>query len=232
MSSGPIENNLSQIMYIDTTFEVKQKFPLNDAISNKTDPKYTFYRSIAPNSDTSNVFVSGITDYNQTPHIVQLGCKHTNSIWVAYANPDSVKWDRQYADSINYYLTINMALGPDGSLYVAASRYNVLEQPDYTDAVVFRISKEGDFLVGDPNELIQNIGSKVYPNPGKNYLNIHIPNYSESVVYLYDLQGRIVHRSSFKNKTRLNTESLNTGIYFYRITTQKGEIYIGKWVKR
>ena len=232
ISTGPEINGIPNILYTNSNYEVINSIPLEGATSDITISRYTYHRTLLPNSDTSKIYFSGILNYAQSPHIVDLGCNHPSKIFIGCSDKDTVKWHQIFGDSIHYYLTTNMTLGLNGDFYISASRYNAQEQPSYTDAVIFRFSKEGDLLVGESNEVTHTIAPKVYPNPGKNYLQIEIPEYAESIVHLYDLQGKIVQVENFTHKTRLSTESLNEGIYFYRITTQNGAVYNGKWIKK
>ena len=232
ISNGPEINDIKTITYWDSAFEKTNTYSYFGSETELGIPRFTYFQTLLYNSDTSRIYFSGFLDYNQEPHVVDLGSYNTNKFWVAYGGRDSLLWYKFYKDAINYYLTTNMTLGPDGSLYVAASRYNVLEQPEYSDAVIFRFSKEGELLVGEPNGVTQTIDPKIYPNPGKGYLQIKIANYSDATIQLYDLQGKIVQVDNFTHNTRLSTENLNEGIYFYRITTNKGTVYNGKWIKR
>ena len=232
ISAARSADRTNSIKFWNSDFELLNNYPYFGNITEFGRPRYTYFRDIAPNRDTSKLFLSGIINQNQDPHNVFLGSNNPNKFWVAYADRDSLLWYKYYGDSINYYFASDMAIGPDGSLYLAASRYNAVEQPEYNDAVIFRISKEGEFLVGETNDITQAIEPKIYPNPGKNYLQIEIPDYAEAIIQMYDLQGKIVQVDNFTHKTRLTTEVLNEGIYFYRITTKKGEVYNGKWIKR
>lgn len=232
ISTGPEINGIPNILYTNSNYEVINSIPIEGAISDITISRYTYHRTLLPNSDTSKIYFSGILNYAQSPHIVDLGCNHPSKIFIGCSDKDTIIWHHIFEDSTYYYLTSNMALGLQGDFYLSASRYNVLEQPEYSDAVIFRFSKEGELLVGEPNGVTQTIDPKIYPNPGKGYLQIKIANYSDATIQLYDLQGKIVQVDNFTHNTRLSTENLNEGIYFYRITTNKGTVYNGKWIKR
>ncbi len=218
-----------QINYRDSNYQIVNNYPF---IGHQDEhPRYTFYRTMLPNHDTTRIFASGFLNQNQVPHPVHLGSWDSNKFWVAYLNQDSMLWYRFYEDSIYYYLTTNMALGSDGSLYLAASRYNAAEQADYSDAVIFKFNTEGDMLVGNKPEPQLQKAVKVYPNPGTNQLNIEIPEPANSTILLYNIQGKLVQSKQFRKQCQLNTEGLTQGIYFYRILTKPGEVFTGKWIK-
>ncbi len=223
-------DHFNTINFRDSTYQVVQNYPYFGHSDEY--PHYTDFRSLAPNPDTSRIFASGYLPLNQSPHPVYLGSYNTNEIWVSYLTPDSMLWHQFYADSTYYYFLINMTIGPDGSLYLASSRYDVANQPDYSDAVIFKFNAEGDMLLSASEDVALQRKHYVYPNPGKNHLNIEIPKVSAAKLYLYNLQGKIMNTSNFRKKCRLNTATLPTGIYIYKIVSNSGEIYSGKWIKK
>lgn len=64
---------------------------------------------------------------------------------------------------------------------------------------------------------------KLYPNPASDFINISCDT-SVNQVELFDIQGRLL-QTTFENKkeVRLNVSSKAKGIYFVRITTEKGK---------
>jgi len=72
----------------------------------------------------------------------------------------------------------------------------------------------------------------IYPNPGISRLNIE-SNGSETCFELKSISGQSIIRRNFTdNKIILNTESLNPGIYIYRLyNLKKGIVETGKWIK-
>ena len=69
----------------------------------------------------------------------------------------------------------------------------------------------------------------LYPNPGQNtiYLDTDVREFTFT---LYNNTGQVVLTK--ENQKTINTSTLNSGIYFYRIT-QNGEVLnSGKWVKK
>lgn len=63
---------------------------------------------------------------------------------------------------------------------------------------------------------------KVYPNPTQSKININ-SNFNIKSVELYDVQGRILEKSFENNtSTTLNLSERQSGIYFVKITSEKG----------
>ena len=69
--------------------------------------------------------------------------------------------------------------------------------------------------------------SKVYPNPVKNELNIHLSNSTElDELILYSLSGKIIFQETktvSNNRIRTNVTSLSPGMYLYS-AKEKGRI--------
>ena len=72
----------------------------------------------------------------------------------------------------------------------------------------------------------------VYPNPTRNTLNItgEVENDKEVMVYLMDMQGRVVYKQELKSENRvikglIDTSIFSSGIYQLKLKTEKGLIY-------
>jgi hypothetical protein len=76
------------------------------------------------------------------------------------------------------------------------------------------ISSVGEFM--NKNEIT------IFPNPTANYFNIKIEgnNSSNLNVEMYNLQGRMVHQCIIKNETKVFCQSLETGIYVVKVTSE------------
>lgn len=71
------------------------------------------------------------------------------------------------------------------------------------------------------------IGANVYPNPAKNYFFLEWDEaYNEHVIVsVFDITGRKTEQfSSNANQNRVDVSSWNTGMYFYEITNQQGQV--------
>ena len=71
----------------------------------------------------------------------------------------------------------------------------------------------------------------VYPNPGKEDINISAP-VENSVVRFYDLQGRLMLAKPFDFNTTINTDKWTPGIYFWEIWSGTQREASGKWIKK
>ncbi|MDA3867919.1 MAG: T9SS type A sorting domain-containing protein [Salinivirgaceae bacterium] len=217
-----------RIIYLDSNYSILNSYPY---FGSET-PRYTVYKSLVANVDTTEIFSSGFLNMNQTPHPVDFASYEANSFWVAYLGSDSLIWHRFYEDNTYYYYTTNMTIGPDGALYISASRYNAIEQPSYSDAVIFKVNMDGDLLVGTSSAPQPEKTLTIYPNPGKNYLYVEMPETTESTLLLYNLQGKLVLSELFRKNCHVSTQSLIPGIYFYRVVNENGSVFTGKWIKK
>ncbi len=62
----------------------------------------------------------------------------------------------------------------------------------------------------------------MYPNPANDFININCDNVINQIE-LFDIQGRLLQTSvENKNTTNLNLSDKSNGVYFIRVTTEKG----------
>jgi len=74
---------------------------------------------------------------------------------------------------------------------------------------------------------------QMYPNPGKENLNIHLvePKNTQTKVLLLDVQGKIIVEQSFSGtETQIQTSNLSAGMYFVEIQNGSDKV-VQKWVK-
>ena len=88
----------------------------------------------------------------------------------------------------------------------------------------------------DPEEVEELFDNKlvnVYPNPGKDVLNITAPAQTDWVE-VYDLNGhKVFDGKLFGNQIAVNTENWPSGMYFWKIgsTGSTTLMETGKWIK-
>lgn len=71
------------------------------------------------------------------------------------------------------------------------------------------------------NEKINNIASKVYPNPCSNVLNIETATNAKFMATVYDVTGRQVIAPS--HQSSIDVSSLTNGLYMLRLNTEEGQ---------
>lgn len=64
-------------------------------------------------------------------------------------------------------------------------------------------------------------------------LTIEVPNNNKkTTVYIYDILGKQILQSEFKNSTTINTENLNSGTYLYKLSDSKMVLKKGEFSKQ
>ena len=100
--------------------------------------------------------------------------------------------------------------------------------PNYTDQLGYGILNFGNalssFLSTNENALKSKI--KIYPIPAKNEINISTTEKLKNIS-VYNSLGQFLFNS---NASKINVEKLEKGIYFIKITTEKGEL-VEKFIK-
>ncbi|MGC6429418.1 MAG: LamG-like jellyroll fold domain-containing protein [Jejuia sp.] len=83
------------------------------------------------------------------------------------------------------------------------------------------------------NELIVENEIKIYPNPVKDVLNVKLNSEHQNVTLeIYDALGKRVKYILKLPSASVNVETLNSGLYFYRIKAGNKPIKLGKLMKR
>lgn len=102
---------------------------------------------------------------------------------------------------------------------------------NYFDDVPANVGSK--FIVDDVQFTTGNVGvenvvateSKVYPNPTTGILNVEISNANASLISIYNLDGSLVKTEALNGmKGSVNVSTLTSGMYIYRIVTDKGEV--------
>lgn len=83
--------------------------------------------------------------------------------------------------------------------------------------------------ISEENRIENNI--KVYPNPASSYVSFNLDSdHNNFTVFIHDISGQTVyHHDMLKSSFKINIEEWNSGIYFYKIISDK-VIYSGKIV--
>jgi carboxypeptidase D len=126
---------------------------------------------------------------------------------------------------IDVEIPIDAVVGP--TRMRIAARYNLVpgscqigydgEVEDYTITI--------EAVLGVENEVEQLDRINVYPNPVSDQVFVSLPNSIELVDYkISNLIGQVVLSNKFEDNSKINVSSMNTGVYFLSINTDKGNV--------
>ena len=116
----------------------------------------------------------------------------------------------------------------DGGFVVTGTRYN-FNVDNRLDNFVLKIDADGMVGIDDDN-IVDEI--EVYPNPGKDVLNIRT-GLKNARVEVYDMNGRMVYGQEITdNVTAVNTTSWLSGTYVWKVIADNKEAKCGKWIKK
>jgi hypothetical protein len=74
--------------------------------------------------------------------------------------------------------------------------------------------------------------AEAYPNPGLNTLNI-ITTAPNAQVEIYDMTGRLIHcQTAFEGTATIDAALWPSGVYAWRVVSEKKEETTGKWIKK
>jgi len=146
-------------------------------------------------------------------------------------NPDITPiWEYWYGGDA-YYFMYSMIATSDGGCLMVGNRYDFEIQYLERDIYVVKVNSDG-LIVWTQEIPVNNQSSTIYPNPGRNQLNIRTSQ-KESEFELINQKGQVVIRQTLTNSlTSINTEQLESGIYFFRLLNNNAShIESGKWIK-
>lgn len=150
------------------------------------------------------------------------------NLYIAYLDENLNKLGEIYHVDDYAYKVKSMAACPEGGCLISCHKLD--EVTLETGNCLIKISKET--LVGI--EEAHNAGfvvAVVYPNPGKDVLNIRT-GLKDAMVEVYDMNGRLVLSQEIDDEeTSISTESWPAGTYIWKMISNGREAESGKWVK-
>ena len=88
-------------------------------------------------------------------------------------------------------------------------------------------------LVSVNENSVNSSNAFLFPNPGRYYVKIHLPeNSNNAVLFLTDVSGRNILSAPVTNQNKIDVSNLISGIYFYRIVVNGNIVKTGKWIKQ
>ena len=185
-----------------------------------------YYKSI--DIFDNNIYIAGTSNFN-----------YANPFWSTFdswfhlikINPDlSPIWEYWYGGDAYYFLYSILATN-DGGCIMVGNRYDYETQNQERDIYIVKVNSNG--MITWTQEIpINKPETTVYPNPGTNLLNIK-STCNEMHFELININGQVVIRQMLDdNFSIINTESVKSGIYFYRLFDKKNKtVETGKWIK-
>jgi len=115
---------------------------------------------------------------------------------------------------------------------MVGNRYDDETQVLERDIYIAKVNTDG-LIVWTQEILINKQETTVYPNPGTNQLIIKTSG-NLMDFELKNITGQLIINKRIENNYKtINTESLRSGIYLYRIIDKKNKtIETGKWIKK
>jgi len=147
-------------------------------------------------------------------------------------NPDITPiWEYWYGGDAYYFMYSILATN-DGGCVMVGNRYD--DQTQYMERDIYIAKVNSDGLIVWTQEIPTDSQiTLVYPNPGTSQLNIKTKK-KDQLFELININGQVVIKQFlYENRSTINTESLNPGMYFYRLIDEKNKsVETGKWIKK
>ncbi|HOW26196.1 MAG TPA: T9SS type A sorting domain-containing protein, partial [Bacteroidales bacterium] len=120
----------------------------------------------------------------------------------------------------------------DGGCIMACIRYDHTIQDYEWDVYILKVDSDGLVTSIDDQNHIPISEAILYPNPGNDALNIRtgIP---DARIEMFDINGHLILSKEIKNHFEsVNTSSLPSASYIYRICRNTDLIQSGIWIKK
>ena len=165
-----------------------------------------------PCNDPSNLTASNVTTNSVVLDWTENG---TATSWtVNYKEANALQWSTATATAHPYTLT-GLQPGTDYSVYVAANCAN--GQSGSSNTVTFTTQTVGI----DSYEL----ATSLYPNPNNGQFTVASEQYTVNSVQIYDVYGKLLKTVEVNSNTAvIDAHELSAGMYFVRISTEKGVV--------
>jgi hypothetical protein len=180
-------------------------------------------------------------DFISTDNIFYGGSYHTywypwqvEPSWIMLNILDSdlnLKAQHYYGGDASYTVNAIQATSDSGCV-MACSRYDYLSQYNEFDVYILKVNKDGLLVSVPENPIINSYACELYPNPGKEILNIE-SKLNDLQIELFDVNGKLKFNLELESgSNKLNVSNLPGGIYLYRVfDKKKHQVQSGKWLK-
>lgn len=127
--------------------------------------------------------------------------------------------------ALHYGRLRDICISPDGKVYISTSNSNAAGTGPFIDKIIELYDSAAAVKTVNAAEVLS-----IYPNPAKDRINVQLKNTSATsytvvnTIGQVSLSGRLVGGN-------ISIASLPKGVYFLRLSDEKGQIYTGKILK-
>ena len=153
--------------------------------------------------------------------------------WYILRSIDSmlnIRWTKYYG--ITGYNTLRSIMATsDGGAILSGERYDYDDPDNKLDPYFVKVDNQG-LITGTNKHRIKVRNAIVYPNPGKDLLNVEIGLQIQGAeFFLFNVLGKPVIQSKLdKSKMRFSTSHLPMGFYTWQIVNKENIIESGTWI--
>ncbi len=216
------------IITIDTSFNT---FNYNHFGIPDTEDVMTTQKSLIYEQGDMNIFIAGISNYNLSTD----GFSHTPSSILLIKTDLNLNpvFEKYYKGDACYYTKFFKKTNDNGFLFLS-TRYDYQTQNNERDIFILKVDSLGNLpaSVDNPEFTVHDL--LLYPNPGKDILQIRTGTQSTGgILKLFDITRKDILQTKIREaNTTVNTSSLPAGIYIYTYTLNGKTIETGKWIKK
>jgi len=138
-----------------------------------------------------------------------------------------VGWTQTTSDMLNVGFDINR-IHNENIFYNISGIWN---SSFFAGSLMIRPVFGAELSTGVENISKNNVDVLVYPNPMKENIYVNIKNQKnteKNSIYIYNLTGKLVHKSILKNNSSVNIKHIKEGIYLLKIFNKKKQLVVTK----
>lgn len=183
------------------------------------------------NSSTSTAFITSIYNLDTDEYPWQ-----TEPTWIQFTRTDfdlNIK-DHHFYGGNAFYMPFSMRYTSDGGAFITGFRYDHNSQYQHYDVFILKTDSTGQLT--DIPEISNGLvyDAILTPTPGTDHcFAIVAQQYPSSHLMMYNINGSLVIDQILHGyRTKIVTDHLSKGIYFYKFFYGKILIGSGKWIKQ
>lgn len=219
-NTGNIDKQICAYL-LDTAFNVMHEVHLTDPDTN----------SRAADCQGIDYYYPDCIYLGGTHHLQYLIGQQPSWFYITKLNDTLGIEYEKYIGGDDYYWLYSVTAAADGGVLLAGTRQEVALTLFQRDALLIKLDSTGCLTTMPEESDLQITEAILYPNPGSS--SIHIRTALHGCHFkLYDARGLLILSKKLQERiSTIHTDYLNTGTYFYTVTSNNKTITSGSWMK-
>ncbi|HBS85948.1 MAG: hypothetical protein A2W91_08665 [Bacteroidetes bacterium GWF2_38_335] len=193
-------------------------------------PDVIIHNPIPEDNDRFGNELDGVGDVNNDGfNDIAIGSPYANKAFVYYGSPVGISNTCYTAFHNQNYNYFGWSVTSAGNIYDDGKNYFLIGE-EIGNSILYVYDSPQTQIQSDLHKsALENNALTIYPNPASNYISIDYDQSPIETVKIFSTDG--IKLIEEKQKNTINIRRLNKGLYFVQITTDKGQLLVGKFIK-